>query len=139
VFSVGVERTYQVGIYRKRTMKIKDDIVQEIVVSFKRYKLTSQQLPDNDTPDLVKIRTLISELTQNERAELIALMGFGRDKRNLESFAERKLEAQSLSYRPEETFEYLISQHNLDLYIELGLKKLTQTEQPVVKMYFDRD
>jgi hypothetical protein len=120
-------------------MKIKDDIVQEIVLSFKRYKLTSQQLPVNDTPELVKIRTLISELTQNERAELIALMGFGRDKRNLESFAERKLEAQSLSYRPEETFEYLISQHNLDLYIELGLKRLVQTEQPVVKMYFDRD
>jgi hypothetical protein len=120
-------------------MKIKIEIVQEIVVSFKRYKLTSQQLPDNDTPDLVKIKTLISDLTQNERAELIALMGFGRDKRNLESFAERKLEAQNLSYRPEETFEYIIGQNNLVLYLETGLKRLTHTEQPMAKMYFDRD
>lgn len=120
-------------------MKIKNEIVQEIVISFQRYKLTSQQLSINDTPELVKIRTLVSELTQNERAELIAIMEFGRDRHNLKSFAERNLEAESLSYRPEQTFEYLISQHNLDLYMEVGLKRLTQTEQPIAKMYFDTD
>lgn len=140
MFPEGVERTYQGGNYRKSTMKIKNEIVQEIVSSFQSYKLSSQQLSINDTPELIKIRTLISELTQNERAELIALMGFGRDRHNLESFAERKLEAQNLSYRPEETFEYLIRQNNLVQYIELGLKRLTKTEQPpATQMYFDRE
>lgn len=115
-------------------MKIKTETVQEIILSFRRHKISMMHniSINNDNPELVNIRALINPLTQDELAELIALMEFGRDERKLESFVQRKLEAQNLSYRPsEETFEYLVRQQHLDRYLELGLKKLVREDVQV--------
>ncbi len=108
-------------------MKIKNETVQEIILSFRRHKISMMHdiSINNDSPELGHIRELIYPLTQDELAELIALIGYGRDEWNIESFAERKLDAQSLSYCPSnETFQYLVRQKHVDRYLELGLKKL---------------